>query len=468
MLKIKSKPTSASILLVGSDSEYLSKIETILGDTGYPTIIADSLSYAFAGLNSRKVDLIIADLDADEDTMSKLISEAKQYGENIEIILLASDNLIDKAVTTVKQGAFDFVYKSNINEKLMLTVNKALEFQKIRRELSILREEIAWKYSFDSLIGSSDSVHRLKSLAARIAESDIDILISGETGTGKELLARAIHYHSSRRKQKFVSIQCASIPENLIESELFGEVGNSTVVTDNIRPGLLESADGGTVFLDEIGDIPLAVQAKILKVIEESKIKAAGAIESKKVNIRFIGAASVDPSVLIDEGKLRNDLFYRLNTVPINIPSLCKRLDDIPDLVMHFIKSENAGKEQENVYITAAAMEKLLSHEWPGNVGELENTIKRAITLCRDNKITADDIIFITPGKTKPTPADYSKINEIGGGTLEESLKQRIEKTLYANNWNLTQTAVKLGIGRTTLWRKIKKYDLRKEEEVAG
>jgi transcriptional regulator with PAS, ATPase and Fis domain len=336
----------------------------------------------------------------------------------------------------------------------------------MRQELTILREEIAWKYSFDSLVGISNSMNQLKNLAARVANNDIAILITGESGTGKELMAKAIHYHSERRKKKFVPIECSSIPENLLESEFFGHIKGSFTSAYSTRKGLFEMADEGTVFLDEVGDMSLNLQAKILRVLQESEIRPVGSASSKKIDVRIIAATNSNLAALVAEGKFREDLFYRLNVLPIIIPPLRERPDDISVLIDHFIKSENSQNTGEDVFISANAMEKLIAHKWPGNVRELENTIKRAIALSRKGTIRANDILFITSGKTQASRSDLYNLNDTESGTLEESLKQRIETTLYANNWNLTKTATKLGIGRTTLWRKIKKYDIRKSEEI--
>ncbi len=466
MLKNKNDSTIASILLVDDDPDSREKVEVILGSSDRNITVADSLQAALEILKNRQVDIIIADLKLNGGTGLELLSCAKKIDNEVEVIFLTSHDLVEKAIEALKQGAYNYIAKPFRNETLLILVGKALEYQKMRRELSTLREEIAWKYGFDSLIGNSEKMNQLKNLAARIADSDIDILISGESGTGKELLAKAIHYHSGRRKRKFVPVQCSSIPENLLESELFGNVENSTTPAYNSHKGLFELGDKGTIFLDEISEIPPPLQSKIMRLLEESEIRPIGAPKSKKVDVRIIAATNRDLAALVLEGRFRDDLFNRLNAVQIVMPPLRERPDDIPVLVDYFMKSEDIKKRNDEMSITATAMEKLIAHKWPGNVRELENTIKRATTLSHQGKITTDDILFITSDKSSVSKADVLNIGHIETGTLEESLKQRIEKTLYANNWNLTQTAVKLGIGRTTLWRKIKKYDLRKAEEV--
>jgi len=456
----------ASIFLADNDPEFCKTVEIILRKSSYNVITADNFQAAPEIIKSCQVDLVITDLESNGGTDSELLSTMKKLYNEVEVIILTSRDSVGKAIEVVRQGAFDYIVKPFKDEELLILVKKALEYRKIRRELSILREEIAWKYSFDSLVGDSKIMNQLKGLAARAADSDIDILISGESGTGKELLARAIHYHSGRRKKKFVPIQCSSIPENLLELELFGCIDGSHINACDNRMGLFEMADKGTLFLDEISDLPLSLQAKLQRVLQESEIRPVGAPKSKKIDVRIIAATNRDLPALVLEGEFREDLFNHLNAVSIAMPPLRERADDIPALVDHFLKSENARRQNRETFISAAALEKLIAHKWPGNVRELENTIKRAITLSHQAKITADDILFITSDKSNASKADDLNIGNVETGTLEESLKQRIEKTLYANNWNLTQTAIKLGIGRTTLWRKIKKYDLRKTEGI--
>jgi len=457
---------STRILLVDDDLDFRKSVEIVLRKNGYDIVTADGLQMALDILKSQKMDLMITDLKMNDGTGMELLSKSKSIQNDMAVIILTAYGSIRNAVEAMRQGAYDYIAKPFRNEELLILVEKALENQEMRQELNILREEIAWKYSFDSLVGISNSMNQLKNLAARVANSDIAILITGESGTGKELMAKAIHYHSERRHKKFVPIECSSIPENLLESEFFGHIKGSFTSAYSTRKGLFEMADEGTVFLDEVGDMPLNLQAKILRVLQESEIRPVGSASSKKIDVRIIAATNSNLAALVAEGKFREDLFYRLNVLPIIIPPLRERPEDISVLIDHFIKSESSQNNGEDVFISANAMEKLIAHKWPGNVRELENTIKRAIALSRKGTIRANDILFITSDKTQALHSDLYNLNDTKSGTLEESLKQRIETTLYANNWNLTKTATKLGIGRTTLWRKIKKYDIRKSEEI--
>ena len=396
-----------------------------------------------------------------------ILTEARRGHREIAVIILTSFGSISNAVEAMRRGASYYIAKPFKTDELLLQIEKGLEAKSMREELNNLREEIAWKYGFDSLIGTSAPMRQLKGLASRVATTDISILVTGESGTGKELLAKAIHYHSRRRKNKFIPIDCASIPENLLESEFFGHKKGSFTSAYSDQIGLFEQANGGTVFLDEVGDMPIMLQAKILRVLQESEIRPIGSTEPKKIDVRIIAATNADLPTLVKEGRFREDLYYRLNAMPLRIAPLRDRVDDISMLVEHFIKKENKKQAGSKISMSSEAMQKLIGFKWPGNVRELENTIKRAVALCQQDRITDSDIMFIT---TEPAQCNYVKrieISDAGDWTLEESLCQRIEAALHATNWNYTRTAEKLGIGRTTLWRKIRKYNITRGEETA-
>ena len=455
------------ILLVDDDTEFRKSVEIVLKKNHYRVLTAGGVESALEILKTNRIDLLISDLKMADGSGLDLLARTREISQEIAIIIQTAYGSIKNAVSAIRQGAYDYLSKPFRNEELLITVEKALENKDIREELSALREEIAWKYGFDSLVGVSDSMTKLKGLASRVAGTDIVILITGASGTGKELLAKAIHYHSSRRRKRFVPIECTSIPENLLESELFGHTKGSFTSAFADRKGLFEEGDGGTIFLDEVGDMPLTLQAKILRVLQESEIRPVGSTVSKKINVRIIAATNRDLAEMVKKGLFREDLFYRLNVLPLNIQPLKERIDDIPILVDHFLKRENIDHNQK-ISLSNKAMEKLMSHPWPGNVRELENTLKRAIALSQEREISDTDIVFITSSELTSEKIIRRHANTvIDTGTLEESLKQRIENMLFANNWNLTLTASKLGIGRTTLWRKIKKYNIRKNNEPA-
>jgi DNA-binding NtrC family response regulator len=458
------------ILLVDDDPEFRRTIEILLKKNKYEVIPAGGLRLAVELLESQKIDLIITDLKMADGSGMDLLATAKKTHSEVAVIILTAYGSIRNAVEAMRRGAFYYISKTKPfqNDELLVLIEKAIEDRNLREELTVLREEIAWKYGFDSLIGVSPAMKQLKSLANRVAASDFVILITGESGTGKELLAKAIHYHSDRRKKKFIPIECTSIPENLLESEFFGHVKGSFTSAYQSRRGLFEEADGGTVFLDEVGDMPITLQAKILRVLQESEIRPVGSSHAKKIDVRVITATNRNLAEMVKQEKFREDLFYRLNVLPIQIPPLRKRIDDIPVLTEHFLKIESSKEKNIRYSVTSDALQKLLDHYWPGNVRELENTVKRAVALSRDGRIRIEDIFFITSDEQPVAVRNQTGPDAAETGTLEESLRQRIETTLYANNWNLTRTAIKLGIGRTTLWRKIKKYDIKKSEKISG
>ncbi len=461
---IQAKPR-ASILIVDDDEAFRTPVVILLRKCGYEVLTASGVAEATDIINQRKIDLIITDLKMNDGTGMDILNLTRQLHYHVAVILETAYGSVRNAVDAMRQGAYDYITKPFKNDELLILVEKALEHKDIREELSVLREEVAWKYSFDNMIGVSASMKQLKSLAARVASTDISVLITGESGTGKELLARAIHHHSARRKKKFIPIDCTSIPANLLESEFFGHIKGSFTSAYNTHRGLFEEADGGTVFLDEIGEMPLHLQSKILRVLQEAEIRPVGSNVSKKIDVRILAATNKELSDLVKDGNFREDLFYRLSVLPINIPPLRERLDDLVTLADHFLNAEKIREGKANLSLSAEAMEKLLSHHWPGNVRELENTIKRAIALSHDGRLMPGEIMFLTSDTGRGTRKEEKKIPEAETGTLEESLKQRIEATLGANDWNFTRTAMQLGIGRTTLWRKVKKYNITKMEK---
>ncbi len=461
------KPTSANILLVDDDPAYRKTVEIILKRNNYNIFSADGVQSAKNIARTEKIDLIITDLKMNDGTGFELLESAKELYPQISVIIQTAYGSIKNAVEAMRQGAYDYIAKPYKSEELLILVERALENRNMLEELSVLRAEIAWKYGFDSMVGNSQAIEQLKKMAARVADTDVAVLITGDSGTGKEILAKAIHYHSKRRKRKFVTIECSSIPENLLESEFFGHIKGSFTSAYDTRKGLFEEADQGTIFLDEIGDMPLPLQAKILRVIQESEIRPVGSTVSKKINVRIIAATNRNLGEMVRKETFREDLFYRLNVLPLKIPALKERIDDIPILTEHFLRMENSRLDGPPVSMATEAIEKLLEHNWPGNVRELENTIKRAVALSQNQRIQSRDIIFITSASIS-APNEFGKTagrTEIG--TLEDSFRKRIENSLCANDWNFTKTASELGIGRTTLWRKIKKFRIIKGEDIA-
>ncbi|UCC44682.1 MAG: sigma-54-dependent Fis family transcriptional regulator [Candidatus Zixiibacteriota bacterium] len=454
-----------SILVVDDESSVRESLAILLTDNGYSVIKAASADEALSILRERDCDLVLTDLRLDNETGLDIIKYVQQNCPDTESILLTAFGTIESAVEAMQTGAYDYITKPFTNDQLLLKVQKALERKLMREELTRLRQSVAMSYGFDNLVGISKQMTQLKKTARRVAPTDITILITGASGTGKELFARAIHHHSNRRKKRFVAIDCSAIPETLLESELFGHTKGSFTSANQDKKGLLEQADGGTIFLDELSNMPSSVQVKLLRFLEDSEIRAIGSSTSRRVDVRIIAATNKDLAQLVGEDKFREDLYYRLNVIPLNLPALTERAEDIEILTNYFIRKICNEIGRDAMTIDRSATDKLLHHNWPGNVRELENTLKRGIALCSHDQLTADDIMFITsdtsPQENRPMAARKSL--HLRGNLMDSSQRSLIIGALNDNDWNYTRTAQELGIGRTTLWRKIKKYDLKRE-----
>lgn len=456
----------ADIVIVDDEQAMRRTLSLLLEKAGHTTRSVSSPEDALRALEERPAQLVITDLRLGNESGMELIRQIKRSYPNTESILLTAYGSIESAVEAIHAGAYDYITKPFTNEQLLLKVTKAVERQEMRSELTALRAHVAMSYGFDNIVGNASEMRKLKETARRIAPTDITTLITGASGTGKELLARAIHHHSQRRTKPLVTIDCSTIPEPLFESELFGHTKGAFTTAVNNRRGLLEEADGGTVFLDEVNNIPRSIQPKLLRLLQDSVIRSVGSSISRKVDVRIIAATNRDLTELVADGKFREDLYYRLNVIPLRIPDLAERAEDIPVLAQYFVRRMAQEMERPALEITPAALDRLLSHNWPGNVRELENTLKRAAALSRNDRIDSDSIIFVA-SRMRPevfSPPLVKSGDATSEGLLEDTQRLLIRKALADNDWNFTQTAQELGIGRTTLWRKVKKYNLKKEQ----
>jgi two-component system response regulator HydG len=450
-----------SILIVDDDRLLSKTLTKLFTRNGYRATGALSLEEAMTHLESDMFDLILTDLCLDSDSGFDLLAAAKRHNADTEVIIMTAFGSVESAVEAIQRGASDYITKPFKNEELLFKVNRAREQIGMRHEIRYLRQEVANRFGFDNIIGASKAIADLKQMVDRIARTDISVLITGESGTGKELFARVIHHHSTRRDKPIVPINCSAIPENLLESELFGHLKGSFTSAHANKRGLFEEADHGTVFLDEIGDLPYSIQAKLLRVLQEQEVRPVGSTATRKIDVRVIAATNADLGAAVREGRFREDLYYRLNVMPIHIPPVRERPDDIPPLTEYFMRTITENDDLQDHVPSPEAMALLLRHTWPGNVRELENTLKRALALSGGKRIGADDIIFISP-RTDPVTPNRTAGSE--GQSLAETQKLQILESLEANNWNYSLTASQLGIGRTTLWRKIKKYNLKQME----
>jgi len=425
---------------------------------GYEVTQAQNDREAIEYLEKGIFDLVLTDLRLGVKSGLDILAVAKQTHSETEVIIMTAFASVETAVLAIQNGASDYITKPFKTEEILFKANKALERIGLKSELRNLRQQVAHHFGFDNIIGTSKSINELKKVIGRITTTDIAVMITGESGTGKELLAKVIHHHSPRREKPFVTINCSAIPENLMESELFGHVKGAFTSANANKRGLFEEADRGTIFLDEIGDLPYSIQAKLLRVLQEMEIRPVGGTVTKSINVRVIAATNADLPRRVSEGRFREDLYYRLNVMPLHIPPLRERLEDIPALTEYFLRKIQREYNQPAASLTPDGLEQLLHHDWPGNVRELENTLKRAVALSGGRPIRGADIVFIAPHDKHETA---QAAPPAAGRSLEDSQRIQILKSLQENDWNYSLTASQLGIGRTTLWRKVKKYELR-------
>ncbi len=458
-------PIKATILIVDDDPAACRTLSLMLGKASYEVFDCNDIASARRVLRDHPVDLVIVDLRLHNESGIDLIRIVKQSYPDTESILLTAHGTIESSVEAMQAGAFDYCTRPFTNHEFMLRVGKALERKRMREEIVSLRQHVAMNYGFDNIVGISKQLEQVKETARRVAATDISVLITGASGTGKELFARAIHHHSERRSQPFVAIDCSAIPETLMESELFGHTKGSFTSASANRKGLFEQADGGTVFLDEVSNMPSSIQVKLLRFLQDSVVRRIGSSVSTKVNIRLVAATNRELGMLVAEGDFREDLYYRLNVIPLNLPTLKERAEDVEILTEYFLRRIAAEVGKPGLTICREAVEKMQSHSWPGNIRELENTLKRAAALCSHDHLGIDDLVFIASNNNSAGPpvGPTRTSLKIKGNLLDNNQRSLIVRALNDNSWNYTKTAGELGIGRTTLWRKIKKYDLKRE-----
>jgi DNA-binding NtrC family response regulator len=465
--------SNARILVVDDEMIVCESCKRILEEDGYEVETALSGMEAFEKMKENPFDIVLTDLKMPGiDGMEVLRTFRKDYPDII-IIMITGYSTVETAVEAMKSGAFDYIPKPFTPDEVSIVVKKAIEKKSLLLENIYLRQELQGKYGFHNIVGKSKKMQEIYRIIAKVAMTESTVLIYGQSGTGKELIARAIHFNSPRREKQFVPVDCAVLSENLLESELFGHIRGSFTGAVTTKPGLFEVADGGTVFLDEVGNISLAIQAKLLRVLQEREFTPVGGTKAKKVDIRLIAATNKDLEKMIKGETFREDLYYRLNIVPISLPLLKERQDDIALLSVHFLKkyTEEMGKPIKG--FTPEAMEKLMRYPWPGNVRELENVIERTVVMIEDEMVRVEHLIL--PGEQEKeggeehVPMTSEELKELKKQAREKAVEE-IEKAFVINalerhQWNVTRAAEEVGMLRPNFQALMRKYSLRVREE---
>ena len=443
-----------TIVVVDDDQEMVSVVCDVLNAEGYRALSAQSGAAGLALVEQQDPDLLISDLRMSGMNGHELQSELKRLAPNLPVIIITAFGSIPTAVESMKLGAFDYVTKPFGNDELLLVVSRALENRQLRQEVKRLRGELARTYGLPNIIATAPKMVAVLEMLERVADSPASILITGESGTGKDLVARALHFSSARREAPFIPINCAAIPENLIESELFGFAKGAFTDARQAKTGLLVAARGGTLFLDEIGEMPLPLQPKLLRVIEDKRVRPLGATEEISVDVRIVAASNANLDEAIERGKFRSDLYYRIATVILDVPPLRERSEDLPLLIKHFLPLASAEAGRPVPEIEADAMDCLTHYRWPGNVRELQNAIQRGVILCRNGKFTAKEL----PTRVTGMGVVPGNIFEDAAGrrmSLDRLEREYVRSVLESVNGNKTDAAAILQIDRKTLYRKL-------------
>jgi len=458
--------TMQKILIVDDDLEILEIMAEILREGGYSVDTAAGGLEAIRYIDAEFYDLVITDLKMPEVDGMIVLKHVVDQSSDTMCIILTGYGSIQNAVEAIKVGAFQYITKPIKSAEILTVVEKALGYKHLERENILLRQQLKKKYRFENFVGDSRPIQKVFELIEKVADTDSTVLITGESGTGKELIAKAIHYNSYRRDNPMVVINCGAIPEALLESELFGHEKGAFTGAHKARIGRFEMANGGTVFLDEIGDMSPNLQVKLLRVLQEHQFERVGSTKTIKVDVRIIAATNMNLISAVDKSTFREDLYYRLNVIPMRVPPLRHRKSDIPLLIDFFIKKFNREKRKYVTGFTSEATDILLDHDWPGNVRELENLVERVVILSNGDEVGLEDIPESIKEGTKTIDHVKVAIPKRGGipfdDAVEEYEKQLILQALSEANWVKTKAARLLNMNRTTLIEKMKRKKLYK------
>jgi DNA-binding NtrC family response regulator len=455
---------AARILLIDDEPGSREGLKLLLQREGYIIDAVESGELALELLDKVNFEVVITDLFLPGVSGIELLKHVKEMAIPANVILITGNASAETAVEAMKEGAFDYITKPLNFEKLKVLVAKAVEKSRLVAENLYLRQQLRGKYKFDNIIGSSTEIQKVFSRMERIINTDSTVLILGESGTGKELVARAVHYNGSRKEKAFIAINCGAIPADLLESELFGHMRGSFTGAVADKPGKFEVANNGTIFLDEIGDMPMHLQMKLLRVLQEHEVERVGSSKKTKLDVRVISATNQDLQSRVEQKLFREDLFYRLNVIPIHLPPLRERSEDIALLARFFLRKICKEMHRPEMSLTSSAMNALEAYEWPGNVREMENVIERCIALTDGVKIDSHDLPPNISGKTSEGPITPNLHVPADGLSMPETIGE-IEREMIHQAMSLTggikeRAASLLGINRTTLVEKMKRYGI--------
>jgi DNA-binding NtrC family response regulator len=455
-------------ILVADDKENMLKLLTrILGDA-YRVTTAEDGGRALSLIQAQRFDVVVTDIRMPGADGFEVLKAVKQHAPDTEVILMTAHASIPKAVEAIREGAYDYLSKPFDPDEVGLVVARALERKRLKEQANSLRRELDSVFSFQNIIGKSPPMRALYGLLARAAELDITVLVTGETGTGKELVARAIHHQGPRKDRPFIPVNCGALPAELIESELFGHARGAFTGAAEATAGLFEEASGGTLFLDEIGELPLGVQVKLNRALQEKEVRRVGDTAARRIDVRLVAATHRDLKVEASAGRFREDLYYRLNVFPVHLPPLRERREDIPLLAMHFLEKAARTYRQQVEGFEPDALRALTGYSWPGNVRELENAIERAVAICTGTKVALADLPSeVSGGQQGTLPADaLVKIpfREAVDLARDRASRDYLIALLREFSGNVTRAAERAGMERESLHRLLKRYGLRSDD----
>ncbi|MFO7884639.1 MAG: sigma-54 dependent transcriptional regulator [Desulfobacteraceae bacterium] len=443
------------ILVVEDDAAHARMLETLISDWGYETILADDGDTGLAMVKDRAFDLVLMDMKMVKMSGMEALKQIKAFNPSLPVIMMTAYSSVDTAVEALKIGAYDYLTKPLDFDRLKLTIERTMETLLLKTENKALKNQLKNRSLTHSIIGKSPVMETLLDTILMVAPTDANVLVTGASGTGKELVSSAVHENSPRKHHPFVRINCAAITETLLESELFGHEKGAFTNAEKKRKGKFQTADKGSILLDEIGEMSLGMQAKLLRVIQDREITPVGSETSHKVDVRIIASTNRDLKAMAEEKKFRYDLYYRLNVVTIDVPPLASRMDDIPRLALHFLDIFSRKNKRAINGFSPDAMDAMIRYPWPGNVRELMNAVERGVVLTRSDYISKTDLPFIITRQDESAETSTSEIKDI---PLTEIEKKAIIATFESCRGNKSETARRLGITRKTLAKKLDSY----------